>query len=490
MTLRSPGVFNQEVDASLYVSGSSPSVAGMVGVASKGPIGVPTLVTNWPQFLESFGGFRTDSYLAYSAKAFFDEGGTSLYVVRTVHYTDITDASTYTAALATTTFTQSDEATPALRVDALNEGTWANGLKAEVSAVSQGTFTLSVLDVADNVLEVFKNLEVASAASRDFVENRVNGNSFYIKVTHLAGTPLSGTASLSGGTNGLSGLADIDFIGNSASRTGLEAFALVPSVRLLAIPGVTSTAVHDALATFAESTGTAFAVLGAPQAAATPTQAISHRDSVSGGYAALYWPWLKITDPQTGALTTVPPEGHVLGAYARSDNEAVWAAPAGLNRGTLRTALGVAYESTLGERDELYDKQVNVIVGFPGQGTVVWGQKTLVAKDSALDRVNVRRLLNLIKEAASNTSQFLLFEPNEEQTWSAFVRFIDPFLANIKIRRGLYDYRVVCDETTNTAYYLDRNQMVANIYIKPTKTAEFITIRYVVTASGTDFSEL
>jgi uncharacterized protein len=491
MSFRSPGVQNQEVDSSLYSRGNSASVAGMVGVTTKGPVGVPTLITNWPQFVERFGSYRTDSYLPLAAKAFFDEGGSTLYVVRTVHYTDIADAATATATSAAFSMLQSDDLTVAMDVTALSPGTWANGLKVQVLNASGSTFDLVVKDASDNQLERFNGVITNDATSRDFVENRVNGGgSFFITVNHLAGLPKNTTVTLSGGTNGLSGLVDADYVGDPAARNGIAAFATTPTVKLIAVPGVSTTTVHAALSAYAEADGTVFAVLGSAQGA-TPDDVITSRGLISGGYAGLYWPWLRVRDPQTGQVIEAPNEGHVLGAIARSDSQsALWVAPAGLTRGRIRTALGVAYDSTLGERDELYEAQVNVLADFRGQGTVIWGQKTLVAKDSALDRVNVRRLLNYIKEAAGDTSRFLLFEPNDEQTWGAFVRFMEPLLENIKNRRGLYEFRVVCDATTNTPYYLDRNQMVAEIFLKPTKTAEYLLLRYIVTASDADFTEL
>ena len=490
-SFRSPGVDNVELDVSLYARGTATSVAGMVGVTTKGPIGVPTLVTSWPQFQETFGSYRTDSDLPLSAKMFFDEGGTTLYVVRTAHYTDIT--SPVSDAVAASIGLMDEAGTPALSltVEALSPGLWGNDLKVAVANVVGTTFDLIVYDADDVQLERHVGLSTADPQSREYVENRINGgNSFFITVTHVQGTPdVAAAAALTGGDDGLTGLADTDFIGDAGARNGMNAFATVPTIKLISIPGINSETVHQAMLAYAELDGTVFAVLGAPQG--LDAQAvIAHRQNLSGGYGALYWPWPKTRDPQTSQVVTVPPDGFVLGTYARNDQIAVWSAPAGFDRARLRGALGVEYDSTRAERDELYEAQVNAIAYFPGQGTVVWGQKTLTSKPSALDRVNVRRMLNYIKEVTADTSQYLLFEPNDARTWAAFVRYMEPFLQNIKEGRGLYDYRVVCDETTNTNYYMDRNQMVASIFINPTRTAEGLLLQYVVTPSGTDFSEI
>lgn len=492
-TYRSPGVFNKEEDASLFSRGVSTSVAGMVGVAVKGPIGTPVLVTSWPQYQEVFGGFHSNGYLPHAVKAFFDEGGSTLYVVRTCKYSDITDPDDFDADTADADLTEAGD-TPdgSMSVAAISPGAWGNDLQVKIENVDlvDEIFDLLVLDVDDNVLERYREVSVDPNADR-FVETIINPASRYIYVTgHVdAAVPEATTTTLTGGADGLAGIADADFLGDAGGRTGMRAFDTIDTIKLIAIPGVNSDAAHNAIAAYAESRGTMFAVLGANQLM-TVANVLAHRGELSGPYAGLYWPWLRIMNPMTGVPMLVPPEGHILGVIARNDQTAVWAAPAGLDRGRIRTALGVEYDTTQGERDELYDKAVNVIVNFTGQGVVVWGQRVVTSKPSALDRINVRRLVNFIKEVARNTTKYLLFEPNDPRTWDAFTRYTDPFLENIKQRRGLIDYHIICDETTNTPYYIDNNTMVAKIFVKPTRTAEFIEIQYIVTGAGVDFSEL
>ena len=487
---RSPGVFNKEIDDSLTVRGVSTSVVGMVGLAEKGPIATPVLVTSLSQFQEVFGSYIAAGYLAHAAKAFFEEGGSVLYAVRTAHYTDITDPDTLTADTATITLDEAgDGATGSLQVDAVSPGTWANGLQAKVENVLTDYYDLLILDAGGTVLERYVSVTNLENDDR-FVEVIVNQVSRQVRVTALKDDPpVEGDDALAGGDDGLDDLADSDYIGDASARNGLHSFGTTVPIKLIAVPGVNSTAVHTALLAFAESRETMFAVLGSSQGD-EPADVLTHRATLAGGYGALYWPWVYTANPQTGLPMLVPPEGHVLGVYARNDHIAVWSAPAGLNRARLRTALGVAYDSTQGERDELYDKQVNVVATFIGKGSVIWGQKVLLDKPSALDRVNVRRLLNYIKESVQSTSEYLVFEPNDERTWRAFVRYMDPFLGNIRQRRGLYDFRVVCDATTNTAYYIDNNIMVGKVFVKPTRTAEFLELQYIVTGAGANFSEL
>jgi len=496
---RSPGVYNKEIDESLYVAGAATAVTGMVGVAEKGPVGDPTLVTNWPQFVETFGGFITDGYLAYAAKGFFDNGGSVLYVVRTAHYTDATDASTLAAASSTIDVTLQDGTTVAFTATATSPGTWADGLQVNVDFDTAQPYTVEVQDSAGTVLESFRNVQDTVLADTDYVEKVINGASRYITVEVDAGSmDQAASFALTGGDDGLASIEDADYIGDSAAKTGMYALDDVETLKMVAIPGIETPAVHTAVGTYAENRGTVFAVLGTPEGLG-PTDVIDYRNgegtythsSFAAPYASMYWPWVKMYDPLTASIVNVPVEGHVLGMIAQSDADTdVWFAPAGLNRGHLANVLGVEYKTTLGERDEVYDNDVNAIASFRGDGVVVWGQKVLASKPSALDRVNVRRLLNYMKESLRDTSRFLLFEPNDKRTWEAFKRFSVPFLQTIKDGRGLYDFAVVCDETTNTPYYIDNNQMVAKIFVKPTKAVEFLEIQYIVTGSGANFEEL
>ena len=153
-------------------------------------------------------------------------------------------------------------------------------------------------------------------------------------------------------------------------------------------------------------------------------------------------------------------------------------------------ALSLGYKTSRGERDVLYPEGVNVIASFPDSGINIWGQKTLQSQPSALDRVNVRRLMMFIEEAIAESSRFVVFEPNNPQTWRALIRLINPFMQDIKDKGGLYDFAVQCDEETNTPAVIDRNELVARVFVKPTKTAEFIELNFVLTATGADFKEI
>ena len=183
--------------------------------------------------------------------------------------------------------------------------------------------------------------------------------------------------------------------------------------------------------------------------------------------------------------------GAVAGLCANSDNVAdPWFSPAGFTRGQLFGVTRIAFNPTQAERDTLYKARVNPIVSFPGEGIVLFGDKTAQSKPSAFDRINVRRLFIVLEKAVATASKFQLFEFNDEFTRAQFRNLVEPFLRDIKGRRGITDFLVVCDSTNNDAGIIDSNQFVADIYIKPARSINFITLNFIATRSGVEFSEI
>lgn len=208
-------------------------------------------------------------------------------------------------------------------------------------------------------------------------------------------------------------------------------------------------------------------------------------------YAATYANWIEIFDKYNQKYRWIPSSGYMAGIYAKTDDVAdPWWAPAGLNRAILTGVRRLAWNPSQPQRDLLYSNKLNPIVSFSGQGKVVWGQKTLLSKASAFDRVNVRRLFIILEKAISTAAKYFLFEPNDPATRNLLVNMIEPFLRDIKGRRGIYDYLVVSDDTINTPERIDRNELWVNIFIKPTRTAEFIILNFIATKTGVNFSEL
>jgi hypothetical protein len=220
----------------------------------------------------------------------------------------------------------------------------------------------------------------------------------------------------------------------------------------------------------------------------TETSAIQGALSRDTSYAASYWPWCQILDPATGKNIWVPASTMIAGVYAFNDRVSEpWFAPAGINRGGLSTVIRAEQKLNQASRDNLYQNKVNPIATFPGQGIVVYGQKTLQLKASALDRVNVRRLLISLKSYISQVANTLVFEQNTASTRNSFLAQVNPYLTSVQQRQGLYAFKVVMDDSNNTPDVIDRNQLVGQIYLQPTKTAEFIYLTFNITPTGATF---
>lgn len=516
MELLSPGVYPIEVDFSAYVQAASTSTFGVVGVFEKGPVGEATLVTSLDDAKNKFGGYVDGHFGMLALKSFFENGGSRAQVVRVVHY----NTGAPTSSKATVSIVDRDGATPkaTLQVDAIHDGAWGNGLAAQVVASVAYPSTGFTLVIKQNgaVVETHADLLIgeANAGHADYAERRVNDVSLLVRVTDLASTTaapanlpkVSATAAgeaLASGGDGLTGILPSDFIGDVVTGApGLTAFDGI-DVNFIAIPGESTAATGQGLGagliTYAEGRKDCVAIIEAPVTATVAnladfrmgTGSFSATGSAfNSSYGALYGPWLNGTHPVTGRDIKLPPSGFVAGIFARSDAAAgVWAAPAGLNRATVAGAKGAALKLSQGELETLYQKQVNAIAVVVG-ALVVYGQKTLQLKASATDRVNVRRTLAFTEKSVKDAAQFLVFEPNSPKTWQAFIRLVSPFLREIKNGGGFEDFRVVCDATINTPDVVNQNIMKARIQVKPTKTAEFITVEFAIAPSGASFDEL
>ncbi len=216
--------------------------------------------------------------------------------------------------------------------------------------------------------------------------------------------------------------------------------------------------------------------------------AINSVATVDSNYVSTYYPWVKVLDTNLNKIISVPPSVVLPAVYAANDNSAAeWYAPAGLNRGGISTAVQVLDRVTHLERDDLYEGRVNPIAAFPGQGICVWGQKTLQIEQSALDRVNVRRLLINLKKFVASSSKYLVFEQNVSSTRNRFLAIVNPYLESVQQRNGLYAYQVKMDEENNTPDLIDRNILYGQIFIQPAKTAEFIVLDFNILPTGAEF---
>lgn len=262
-------------------------------------------------------------------------------------------------------------------------------------------------------------------------------------------------------------------------------------INMLVMPGVIES-LHPSITDYARNMcldrGDTFFVFdsnGITDSIATATSTVS---SLDNNYSATYYPWVKIVDVNINKPVWVPPSVVIPGVLAFNDRVAAeWYAPAGLNRGGLASVLDAYTRLTHAERDTLYESRINPIATFPGVGVCVWGQKTLQAKPSALDRINVRRLLIAVKKYIASATKYLVFEQNTAATRNRFLNIVNPYLESIQQRQGLYAFRVVMDETNNTPDLIDRNIMYGQIFLQPSKTAEFIIIDFNILPTGAAF---
>jgi phage tail sheath protein FI len=287
----------------------------------------------------------------------------------------------------------------------------------------------------------------------------------------------------------------------------------VVEMNMATIPGLTQEGLTTNLVRLCEDRADALAVIDLPDAfqpreegdavdrlniQSTITTIVNglRTRNLNSSYGCAYYPWLRARDTINGAFIWVPPSVAAIGTFSSSQRKTqVWFAPAGFNRGGLTEGsagipiVDVAHQLRRKDRDDLYASNVNPIAKFPNEGIVIFGQKTLQITPSALDRINVRRLMIFVKKRISQMAARLLFDPNVQQTWLRFKAQVDPFLANVKTNFGLSDYKVVLDETTTTPDLVDQNIMYAKIFLKPTRAIEYIAIDFNITRTGASFDD-
>jgi phage tail sheath protein FI len=237
-----------------------------------------------------------------------------------------------------------------------------------------------------------------------------------------------------------------------------------------------------------EGRGDAFAPISAGAYGTSVNQSTFNAAGQSSNYSACYFPWVQLFNSNLGKNVWCPPTTVIGGVLAFNDQVgAEWFAPAGLNRGGVPSVLRAERKLSQADRDTLYSANVNPLATFPGEGVVVFGQKTLQRRQTSLDRVNVRRLLIALKGFIGQVGNNLVFEQNTNATRNRFLAQVNPYLESVVQRQGLYAYKVVMDDTNNTPDVIDRNQLVGQIYIQPTKTAEFIILNFNVLPTGATF---
>ena len=580
----SPGVFTKEVDQSFLPAGVQAIGAAVIGPTQKGPAGIPTIVSSYSEFVQTFGGkfssgsgANEDSYkyfTNYAAQEYLKYADT-LTVVRvapgatpatspvtssiTIHPTHESASFTLTT-LSDGAGQNSFTATEGTN-NVLTNGT-ENNLRFEINSLNntKGTFNLLIRRGDDTVrrkviLEQFNNLtldpnspnyiarqigdqvqQVRDGGSLDpflqlsgsfqnrskFVRVTVhqqtynyldsNGN---IRVGAASGSlPANQSGSFNGASDGTSKTAPIAFyenisntntqgiaVGATAGKNAyIDAIRLLKNqdeydINLLSLPGlIDNFANHAEILTEAinmvEDRADCFLVIDPVEYGSAISSATGKAEARDSNYVAEYWPWVKIPDADLGRNVWVPASTVIPSVYAFNDRVAApWFAPAGLNRGGIDIAVQTERKLTHSNRDTLYESNLNPIATFPNSGVVVFGQKTLQKKASALDRVNVRRLLINAKKFIASTTKFLVFENNTAATRNRFLSLVNPYFESVQQRQGLYAFKVVMDESNNTPDVIDRNQMVGQIFLQPAKAAEFIIIDFNILPTGAAFPE-
>tara|TARA_R100000231_G_scaffold139130_1_gene119346 strand:- start:1467 stop:3191 length:1725 start_codon:yes stop_codon:yes gene_type:complete len=377
---------------------------------------------------------------------------------------------------------------------------------------------------ANTVLEVFSFMSIGSDAkasdgTSNYYVDVINAGSNYIRwMDHntsllSAGSALSGLSSLSGtitavDSDSLSGGTD-----DNAPTTGelataydlLEDGETVDVNLLFAVPDANnSSSIANDLISIAGSRKDCMAFVSPPiadtQGSSSPAADViawckgtdaGHDGVTSSSYAAVDSSALYVYDKYNDVFRYIGAAGHMAGLCANTDSVAdAWFSPAGVNRGQLLGVTKLAFNPKQADRDALYKERINPLVSLPGQGTILFGDKTLLSKPSAFDRINVRRLFNTLEKAISTAAKAQLFEFNDEFTRAQFKNLVEPFLRDVKGRRGLTDFLVVCDSTNNTSQVVDSNQFVADIFVKPARSINFITLNFVATRTGVEFTEI
>jgi len=546
----SPIIDVNEIDLSTTVPAAATTIAATVlRNTYKGPERKRTLITDIDTLIDTFGE-PTDVAACYedilSAMGYLKYGN-MLYCTRNMP-TSASFAGTEAPSGSESTFVPYEVtvSSDTLWFIANSRGEWGNSIRLAIAdystynAIASGGHsdwdTYSALSSIDSSLADDKSLLIvvqSCAQNKDtsvdsnwetveywnvstdpsavddeganrFIESAINNSSSYIRVAMLAAQKsLAITLSTSewqqfGG--GISGNDDDISEGNIQLDFDLYANSEQIDVNMFIDSGK-STTIKSYIASICKDTRKdCMAILDClkadvvnnPGSEATCLRTYSLETlNINNSYAALYGNWLNVYDKWNGKYRWIPASGHVAGIYANTDYVAdPWFAPAGLNRAILTNVRKLAWNPTEGERNILYKAKINPIVSFSGQGKVIWGQKTQLSKSSAFDRVNVRRLFIVLEKSISTAARYFLFDPNDEVTRAQLVNMIDPFLRDTQARRGVYEYLIVCDTTNNTTERIDRNELWADIYIKPTRAAEFIVLNFIATKTGASFAEI
>ena len=512
----SAGVYVSEIDLSQRVAAASSSIAAIVGESLRGPVGKRTLVTDTKRFLSTFGSPNAAlTYMHYCALAYL-EHGSRLYVTRVAPGAlfggAVTSVSNNMNASASYIAGQVDPAiysfgvTDLFTVYGADPGEWNQDLTVYLypnTKATDGTFYVDVYTKGINrPIERFLvhlDFKVDGYGVQLNIEEHINKRSDFIRVkqnydnVELVNNPSKiqvnalNVVQLKGGNNGTRATTS-----DIANAWDLYRDPEQVDVNMLINGGYSIPAIQLRMDDICTQRMDCMAILDTPSMEQKVSDAIAYRRNtlmLDSSYAALYSPDYLILDTYNDLRLYVPPSGHVAGAYARTDEEAqLWFAPAGMNRGRLNI-LGVRQTYNQGDRDVLYDSQVNGTRVIAGAGIKIWGADTLQTMASALSNVSVRRLMMFLEKSLSIAALYSVFDPNDYILRSQLTDLSERFLKPIKNARGIYDFDVVCDETNNPPEIIAGGDLVMDIYIDPVLPVKRIHLTAIIQKTGARFSQ-
>jgi phage tail sheath protein FI len=489
----SPGVYVEEVQSGARpIEGVGTAVAAFVGFAERGPFHRPTLVSNWNQYVQLFGGFTEDAYLPHAVYGYFANGGGAAYVVRVGGAQAGADAEPVVPAPAELGGLHV-AALPGAGDDITVEVTDADGENPPDDRfkllVKQGGKVVETYDVS--TWKYVKN----------YVVTQVSERSKLITVTERTGGALArpdkqqvALPATPAPSKAVARLDAKEYLGDPDARTGMGGLESVDEVTMVLAPDLMSAyqrglidlegvkTVQVAMISHCEQMGDRVALLDAPPGLNAQKIRAWRMDEANydSKYAVLYYPWIKVFDPAKGRNTLVPPAGHIAGMWSRNDNErGVHKAPA---NEVIRGAVDLEINVSKSEQDLLNPIGVNCVRSFPGRGIRVWGARTL-SSDPAWRYLNVRRLFNYLEESILLGTQWVVFEPNDDRLWASIRRNITGFLTEQWRRGALFGrtpaeaFYVKCDRENNPQESIDLGQVVCEIGVAPVKPAEFVVFQ-------------
>jgi len=552
--LVSPGVQVKEIDLTNVVPSTSSTIGAMAGGFTTGPVDEVVTVSSETELVEKFGKPTSDTYESVLTAAQFLSYGSALKVVRAVGSNAVNATASGTGILAKNDdhFSTLSPAAgdwvmarypgysgggvnveyatdPTSFNGSANWKSWVEGppgTSAGAAAVGGSNDEIHVVvrdeagvisGTAGTVLEVFSYLSQASDVKASdgtslYYKDHINTNSKYIRIgNHPAALTDAGESALNNAftqvaiaSQGLSGGVDDNALTVGETTLAYGKFADAETIDVnLVFQANSSLSSSDTItlsnyivalcAARKDAVGFVSPERAATANAAAPATSVAawRTGTTSSSYGFADSGSLYVYDKYNDVYRWIAAAGSTAGLTANADIVAdAWFSPAGFTRGNVRNVTKLAFNPNQANRDALYKTGVNPIVTFPGSGTVLFGDKTLQTKPSAFDRINVRRLFIVLEKAISTASKASLFEFNDEFTRAQFRNMVEPFLRDVKGRRGITDFKVVCDGTNNTGNIIDTNKFVADIYVKPARSINYITLNFIATRTGVEFSEI